>query len=53
MRKLIDEEYPDCILLAEANQWPQDCALILPTGMNSTWLFSSVNAAHLQSSGKK
>ena len=24
MRKLIDEEYPDCILLAEANQWPQD-----------------------------
>ena len=24
MRELIDEEYPDCILLAEANQWPQD-----------------------------
>ncbi len=24
MRKLIDDEYPDCILLAEANQWPQD-----------------------------
>ncbi|NMB63084.1 MAG: maltose alpha-D-glucosyltransferase [Chloroflexi bacterium] len=24
MRRLIDEEYPDCILLAEANQWPQD-----------------------------
>ncbi len=24
MRKLIDDEYPDCILLAEANQWPRD-----------------------------
>ncbi|HAF61420.1 MAG TPA: maltose alpha-D-glucosyltransferase [Anaerolineaceae bacterium] len=24
MRKLIDEEYPGRILLAEANQWPQD-----------------------------
>lgn len=24
MRTLIDEEYPGCILLAEANQWPQD-----------------------------
>lgn len=24
LRKLMDEEYPDCILLAEANQWPQD-----------------------------
>lgn len=24
MRQLMDAEYPDCILLAEANQWPQD-----------------------------
>ncbi|RJQ40891.1 MAG: maltose alpha-D-glucosyltransferase [Anaerolineaceae bacterium] len=24
LRQLIDKEYPDCILLAEANQWPQD-----------------------------
>ncbi|MGV8025111.1 MAG: maltose alpha-D-glucosyltransferase [Anaerolineaceae bacterium] len=24
LRKLMDEEYPECILLAEANQWPQD-----------------------------
>ena len=24
LRELMDEEYPDCILLAEANQWPQD-----------------------------
>jgi len=24
LRALMDEEYPDCILLAEANQWPQD-----------------------------
>lgn len=24
MRALIDQEYPDCILLAEANQWPRD-----------------------------
>ena len=24
LRALMDAEYPDCILLAEANQWPQD-----------------------------
>jgi len=24
MRKLIDDEYPECLLLAEANQWPQE-----------------------------
>ena len=24
LRALIDQDYPDCILLAEANQWPQD-----------------------------
>lgn len=24
LRALIDRDYPDCILLAEANQWPQD-----------------------------
>jgi maltose alpha-D-glucosyltransferase / alpha-amylase len=24
MRQLVDEEYPDCVLLAEANQWPSD-----------------------------
>ena len=24
IRALLDQEYPDCILLAEANQWPQE-----------------------------
>ena len=24
LRALMDQEYPDCILLAEANQWPRD-----------------------------
>jgi len=24
LRQMMDEEYPECILLAEANQWPQD-----------------------------
>lgn len=24
LRQLIDDEYPGCVLLAEANQWPQD-----------------------------
>ena len=24
LRTLMDQEYPDCVLLAEANQWPQD-----------------------------
>lgn len=24
IRSLLDQEYPDCILLAEANQWPQE-----------------------------
>lgn len=24
LRKLIDEEFPECVLLAEANQWPTD-----------------------------
>ena len=32
MRQLIDAEYPDCILLAEANQWPRDLMPYLADG---------------------
>lgn len=32
LRKLIDDEYPGCILLAEANQWPQDLRQYLADG---------------------
>lgn len=32
LRKLIDDEYPGCILLAEANQWPQDLQQYLADG---------------------
>ncbi|MDO9545940.1 MAG: maltose alpha-D-glucosyltransferase [Pelolinea sp.] len=32
MRQLIDAEYPDCILLAEANQWPRDLMPYLAKG---------------------
>lgn len=24
VRRMMDEEYPDCVLIAEANQWPED-----------------------------
>ncbi len=24
MRRMVDEEYPGCVLIAEANQWPED-----------------------------
>lgn len=32
MRQLIDTEYPDCILLAEVNQWPRDLMPYLADG---------------------
>jgi len=32
LRTLIDEEYPGCILLAEANQWPRDLLPYLADG---------------------
>ena len=32
MRQLMDAEYPDCILLAEANQWPRDLMPYLVDG---------------------
>ncbi len=32
LRQLIDQEYPECILLAEANQWPHDLRPYLGDG---------------------
>ena len=32
LRRFIDERYPDALLLAEANQWPEDVAQYFGNG---------------------
>jgi maltose alpha-D-glucosyltransferase / alpha-amylase len=40
LRRHVDGKYKNRMLLAEANQWPEDAVAISARGMNATWPFT-------------
>ena len=41
IRSELDRDFPDRMLLAEVNQWPEDVRDYFGTGTNAKWLFTS------------
>ena len=51
LRAALDAAYPDQVLLAEANQWPENSANISARATSVTWHSTSPDAAHLYFAG--